>query len=218
MKQSGMDDAGAAGRSSAADTRPALAAAPGGKASLLARLSASRINAQLGLFFDVAVALLLLVIGLRVRHASVPALLVFLAGLGLFTFVEYAFHRWLFHGAVALFEQGHTRHHEQPQGHDALPFFFPPLAMLALAGCAHLLVDAGDAYLLAAAIATGYALYGLSHSIIHARRFRSRNARRWAGAHHVHHYHPHTNFGVTTPFWDIVFGTRHVSRRRDGVA
>jgi 4-hydroxysphinganine ceramide fatty acyl 2-hydroxylase len=30
-------------------------------------------------------------------------------------------------------------------------------------------------------------------------------------AHHlIHHHHPDANFGVTTPLWDIVLGTRYV--------
>lgn len=177
------------------------------------RLSASRINGRLGLVFDIAVALALLYDGLRGRHAPISGLVVFTAGLTLFTFVEYAFHRWLFHGPIGAFEQGHYRHHQQPLGDDSLPFFLPPLAMLALAASLSQVLSTSNALLFAAAFASGYAVYGLSHTVIHARRFRSGSARRWAGAHHVHHHHPHTNFGVTTPLWDIVFGTRYVPRQ-----
>jgi sterol desaturase/sphingolipid hydroxylase (fatty acid hydroxylase superfamily) len=28
--------------------------------------------------------------------------------------------------------------------------------------------------------------------------------------HHIHHYHPETNFGVTSPLWDTILGTRFV--------
>lgn len=179
----------------------------------LQRLSSSRLNGRLGLFFDGATALILLYAGLHGRHAPASGVVVFIGGMLLFTFAEYAFHRWLFHGPVAAFEQGHSRHHEQPLGDDSLPFFLPPLGMLALAGLLALVLSSSDALLFAASFASGYTLYGFSHSIIHVRRFDSALARRWAGAHHVHHHHPHTNFGVTTPFWDIVFGTRHVSRQ-----
>jgi len=178
----------------------------------LQRLSSSRLNGRLGLLFDGAIALALLDAGLRGRHAPLSGLLVFASGLLLFSFVEYAFHRWLFHGPIAVFEQGHTRHHEQPLGDDSLPFFLPPLGMLALAGVLALILSPSNALLLAAAFASGYTLYGLCHTVIHVRRFRSAGARRWAGAHHVHHHHPHTNYGVTTPLWDIVFGTRRASQ------
>ncbi|HEY0231921.1 MAG TPA: sterol desaturase family protein [Dokdonella sp.] len=183
----------------------------------LQRLSSSRLNGRLGLLFDGATALALLDAGLRGRHAPVSGLVVFAVGLLLFTFVEYAVHRWLFHGPAGLFEQGHSRHHEQPLGDDSLPFFLPPLGMLALAGLLALILSPSNALLLAAAFASGYTLYGFSHTAIHLRRFRSARARRWAGAHHVHHHHPQTNFGVTTPLWDIAFGTRRApqsARRR----
>lgn len=181
---------------------------------VIGRLSTTRWNSRLGLLFDIAVALALFYDGLRGGRAPISALVVFSTGVALFTFIEYAFHRWLFHGPIALFEQGHRRHHEQPLGYDSLPFFLPPLAMLTIAGLLALLVPPRVALLFAAALATGYAAYGLSHSIIHVRRFRSSPARRWAAFHHVHHHHPDSNFGVTTPLWDIVFRTRHVSARK----
>lgn len=173
------------------------------------RMTESRLNGQVGLVFDFAVAIALLGAGLGREQAPVTGVLVFLSGLALFTFVEYAVHRWLFHGAISAFEQGHTRHHEQPLGYDALPFFLPPLAMLLIVALLASALPTTDALLLAAALATGYAIYGVSHSAMHARRFRNAHARRWAAAHHVHHHHPRTNFGVTTPFWDNVFGTRY---------
>ena len=43
--------------------------------------------------------------------------------------------------------------------------------------------------------------------------YREAYGRRWAANHHIHHYHPDRNFGVSTPLWDIVLGTRHVSKR-----
>jgi sterol desaturase/sphingolipid hydroxylase (fatty acid hydroxylase superfamily) len=33
----------------------------------------------------------------------------------------------------------------------------------------------------------------------------------------VHHYHPDTNFGVTTPLWDILLRTRYVRQPRKAV-
>jgi len=30
----------------------------------------------------------------------------------------------------------------------------------------------------------------------------------------VHHYHPDSNFGVTTPLWDVLLGTRYVRQTR----
>jgi dihydroceramide fatty acyl 2-hydroxylase len=186
----------------------------------VAGLATTRANARAGLVADAAVSVLLLAAGAALgdlRPDSVA--LTILGGLLTFSFVEYCFHRWLFHGNLGAMALGHRRHHDDPTGYDALPFFMPPLAMLALAGVLATLMPASVALLLSGALAAGYAAYGLSHTAIHSMRFQGRLVRRWAGNHHIHHHHPQRNFGVTTPLWDILLGTRYVSSRRvsDGV-
>ena len=180
----------------------------------IVRMSATRANSRAGLVADVVIAMALIFAGLR--HADVsplPALLTIACGLLLFSLVEYCFHRWLFHGWVQIMERGHHKHHLDPLGDDSLPFFLPPLGMLLLAGIFDLAMPTSYALLLAGAMACGYSAYGLSHSIIHNTRFRHPLSRRWAAIHHIHHHHPGTNFGVTTPLWDILLGTRYVSHR-----
>lgn len=183
---------------------------------VIVRMSATRTNYWAEVGVDAALALLLAVEGWR-RHAGGPlaALLAFGLGLLAFSFIEYFFHRWMFHTRVPLFEQGHRTHHEQPLGYDSLPFFLPAVVLLALAGLFVLIMPVGFALMLAASITLGYIIYGLSHFIIHHVRFKRPLLRRWAGAHHVHHYHPDSNFGLTTPLWDVLLGTRYVRRPRD---
>jgi sterol desaturase/sphingolipid hydroxylase (fatty acid hydroxylase superfamily) len=178
----------------------------------IARLSTTRANARAGLAADVLVSCVLLYLGWR--HGSMSAALAIslaLFGLVLFSFVEYCFHRWLFHGPVQVLEQGHRKHHEEPQAHDSLPFFLPPFVALLLAGSLSLALPASAALLFTGGMAAGYAAYGLTHTIFHTVRFRRPLAKRWAAAHHIHHYHPHSNFGVTTPLWDILLKTRYVA-------
>lgn len=181
----------------------------------IVRMSETRANHMGSLFTDVLVGATLVWAGLH-RMGAHPgmALLAFGTGLLLFSWVEYGFHRWLMHGPIPLVGPGHRKHHENPGGHDSLPFFLPPMIVSVLAGLFALVMPVGVALLLAAGLACGYAAYGLSHAIIHARRFRHPLGRRWAAFHHVHHYHPDANFGVTTPLWDIVLRTRHVSGSR----
>jgi 4-hydroxysphinganine ceramide fatty acyl 2-hydroxylase len=145
-----------------------------------------------------------------------PALaaLTSLCGLFAFTFIEYAAHRWLFHGNTGPFKTGHDHHHDDPLGYDALPFFMPPLFMCALGLLFSLAIPVGYAFLLAGTIAMGYAAYGLSHVVIHVHRFKSPAMRRWAGFHNIHHYHPDANFGVTTGLWDVILGTRYQRKPR----
>jgi sterol desaturase/sphingolipid hydroxylase (fatty acid hydroxylase superfamily) len=183
----------------------------------IVRMSATRANYWAELGVDVALGLLLLGEGWR-RHAGGPltALLALMLGLFAFSFIEYVFHRWMFHARMPLFEEGHRKHHEQPLGYDALPFFLPAAILLALAALFVQIMPTGFALLVAGAITFGYVLYGLGHFAIHHVRFRQPLLRRWAGAHHVHHYHPGSNFGVTTPLWDVLLGTRYVRRPRAG--
>jgi sterol desaturase/sphingolipid hydroxylase (fatty acid hydroxylase superfamily) len=181
----------------------------------IVRMSTTRANGQAGLAADVGISIVLLGAGLwRGNAQPLAAILTMLSGLLVFSFIEYGFHRWLFHGSPQIMEQGHRKHHEQPNGYDALPFFLPPLGLLAIAGILVLILPTQFALLLSGSLAAGYAAYGLSHAAIHNLRFRNPLSKRWAAIHHIHHYHPDKNFGVTTPLWDILLGTRYVSARR----
>ena len=181
----------------------------------IVRMSSTRTNYWAELGVDTTLGLLLVVEGWRL-HAGGPLTALLAIGLGLFafSFIEYFFHRWMFHTRVPLFEQGHRTHHEQPLGYDSLPFFLPAVVLLTLAGLFALIMPTGFALLMAGAITFGYIIYGLSHFIIHHVRFKHPWLRRWAGAHHVHHYHPDSNFGLTTPLWDVLLGTRYVRQAR----
>ena len=179
----------------------------------IARMCTTRINGPLGLAADFMVSIVLLYAAMRhneLRPAG--ALATVWSGLLLFSFFEYAFHRWLFHGPAQVFQQGHLIHHQQPMGYDSLPFFLAPLTILMLT---YLLGQAAPtiAFLFAGSFAAGYAAYGLSHWLIHNIRFRNSLVRRWAADHHIHHFHADRNFGVTTPLWDIVLRTRYIPAR-----
>jgi sterol desaturase/sphingolipid hydroxylase (fatty acid hydroxylase superfamily) len=181
----------------------------------IARMSTTRTNYWTELVLDTALGAWLLVVGWRHLDGG-PWLAAGAIALGLFafSFIEYFFHRWMFHTRIPLFAQGHDMHHQRPLGYDSLPFFLPPAVLLALAGVFVLLMPTGFALLLSSSITFGYIVYGLSHFTIHHVRFRQPLLRRWAAAHHVHHHHPDSNFGVTTPLWDVLLGTRYVRQAR----
>ena len=192
--------------------------ARGALAAAIACLSTTRMNSRIGLAADAVIACVLLYAGIR-RHDVHPLLeisIVF-SGLVLFSFVEYCFHRWLFHSPPhGLLEKGHRLHHQNPLGYDSLPFFVPPLSILGLAALFATILPTTFALLLSGGLAAGYSSYGLSHCAIHGVRFNYPPARRWAANHHIHHHHPDRNFGVTTPLWDIVLKTRYVSEKAGG--
>ncbi len=176
----------------------------------MSTLSKTRLNYWAEFAVDIPFGAGLIFAGLRSNELGpiAPGLTILL-GFFLFSIIEYSFHRWLFHGPLQIMAQGHRAHHENPLGYDSLPFFLPALILLALIAVFALLMPANNAYLLTGTIALSYVIYGLSHFTIHHHRFRYVLARDWAANHHIHHYHADTNFGVTTPLWDIVFGTRY---------
>ena len=183
-----------------------------GALDALVRMSRTRANYWLEFILDGALGVIFLSDGLRDHIPLVATALLIFLGLLVFSFLEYCFHRWVFHGKVRLLAQGHAAHHGDPAGYDSLPFFLPALALSVLIGLGALLMPVGDILLLASGIAFGYVAYGLSHFMIHHKRFRHSLTRKWAAFHHIHHHHPDRNFGVTTPLWDIVLGTRYVSK------
>ena len=178
----------------------------------LAKMSKTPLNYWAEFAVDIPLAAALIFAGLRDRElTSFAVFLTVLLGLFIFSFLEYAIHRKLLHGSVQILAEGHRAHHANPQGYDALPFFLPALLLSALTGILVLIMPTNYAFLLTGAMTAGYITYGLSHFIIHHHRFHHVFARNWAANHHIHHYHSDTNFGVTTPLWDGLLGTRFVS-------
>ena len=182
----------------------------------IVRMSSTRTNYWAEVVVDSALAVLLIGEGWR-RHTggALTATLAVLLGLFTFSFVEYFFHRWMFHTRVPLFAEGHRLHHERPLGYDSLPFFLPGAVLLTLTGLCTLFLPTGFALLLMGAVTLGYIIYGLSHFTIHHVRFKQPLLRSWAAHHHVHHYHPDSNFGLTTPLWDVLLSTRYVRQPRN---
>ena len=181
----------------------------------IVRMSSTRANYWAEVAVDAGLALLLSVEGWRHLHGgTIEALLALVLGLLVFSFVEYFFHRWMFHTRVPLFAEGHRQHHQQPLGYDSLPFFLPSAVLLLLTGLFALVIPTGFALMMMGAVTLGYIIYGLSHFSIHHMRFKHPLLRRWAAGHHVHHYHPDSNFGLTTPLWDVLLGTRYVRQPR----
>jgi sterol desaturase/sphingolipid hydroxylase (fatty acid hydroxylase superfamily) len=182
----------------------------------IVRMSSTQTNYWVEVGVDLTLCILLIVEGCRLNTGgALSALLAVALGLFAFSFVEYFFHRWMFHTRIPLFAQGHRMHHEHPLGYDSLPFFLPGAVLLVLTGLVVLILPTGFALLMMGSVTLGYIAYGLSHFTIHHVRFKHPLLRRWAGAHHVHHYHPDSNFGVTTPLWDLLLGTRYVRQPRN---
>lgn len=134
-----------------------------------------------------------------------------LAGAAGWSLSEYALHRWVGHDPKSDtdFADEHRRHH-------AARFYFAPTSKKvahvgpALAGAAALaglmLGRRGVAFV--AGYAATYVGYELLHRRLHTHGPRGPVGRFLRRHHFAHHFNgPQTNHGVTSPVWDVVFGT-----------
>ena len=122
------------------------------------------------------------------------------------TLLEYLIHRWMGHDRRfrrSPFGVEHVRHHIEGN-------YFAPTwkKLVAAAIAAALLVAVG---LPGAYVAGLIACYG-AYEWLHRREHTHPGVGpygRWARRHHFHHHFvdARTNHGVTTPLWDLVFGT-----------
>ena len=151
----------------------------------------------------------------------------YLIGLFLWTLTEYLLHRYLFH-----FEPTHPRlkwvwylihgvHHEQPQCKTRLvmpPILSIPLALAFYAFIALVLnvVIGAPRWTtpIFAGLITGYIAYDMTHYATHHLAM-SRGFLKFIKRYHLlHHYKtPDDRFGISSPLWDYVFGTRPPKER-----
>ena len=135
------------------------------------------------------------------------------------TLLEYLIHRWMGHDRRfrrSPFGIEHVRHHAEGN------YFAPTwkkliaaaLAMAVLSGPAIALggFAAGVAYVIGL-----IACYG-AYEVLHRREHTHAGIGmygRWARRHHFHHHFAdvRANHGVTTPLWDVVFGTYQTPSR-----
>ena len=161
----------------------------------------------------VAIAAFLLVSG---PSGHWPASLTLIAlGLGGWTIIEYLLHRFVLHG-VRPFKSWHEEHHRRPTALICAPTIFSASLVVVLVFLpAFLLGGVWDACALTLGLVIGYLLYAITHHATHHWQAKSpwlQSRKRW---HALHHHRAGTlgGFGVTTAFWDHVFGSAHASTR-----
>jgi sterol desaturase/sphingolipid hydroxylase (fatty acid hydroxylase superfamily) len=148
---------------------------------------------------------------------------VFVLGIASWSLAEYVLHRFVFH-----FEPDtrwgrrlhfiiHGVHHDFP--HDPMRLVMPPSVSVPLAILVYLLFRAllGPVWSLPffAGFLIGYLIYDMTHYHIHHHRSTNRLSLAVRRYHYRHHFQQSDRgFGVTTPFWDRIFRTPPVLRRR----
>ena len=139
----------------------------------------------------------------------------FFAGLFVFTLFEYILHRYLYHmepkteARAKIQYTFHGVHHEYPK--DKTRLALPPALAIILwfvfFGLFFMIMGEA-AYAFFPGFLVGYSGYLSVHFIVHAYS-PPKNFFKWLWINHsVHHYKNHdSNYGVSTPIWDYVFGT-----------
>jgi sterol desaturase/sphingolipid hydroxylase (fatty acid hydroxylase superfamily) len=140
----------------------------------------------------------------------------FVCGLTLWTLLEYFFHRVLFH-EVPVFDAMHDAHHLEPVAMIGTPTWIS-LSSIVLGSYLPVWAVVGPnvASGATAGIMLGYLWYISVHHASHHWRAKPNSYLFWAKHRHaLHHFAEETcNFGVTSGFWDRVFGTAFEAPRR----
>ena len=134
--------------------------------------------------------------------------LLFGLGYGSWTLTEYLMHRFVFHH-FPVFTAMHLAHHKEPHELIGTPTIVTLAAFALLVFWPmHAFGGLEQASALSAGMISGYLAYVSVHYIVH--NVGSRGLpwmKRLIRLHAIHHHDMHHNFGVTTAFWDRVFGT-----------
>jgi len=148
-------------------------------------------------------------------------ILLFVAGIAVWTLSEYLLHRFVFHyepksnWGKRLHFLMHGVHHDYPQDSKRLvmpPVVSIPLALLFL-GAFTLLLPAGYVGGMFGGFIFGYICYDEIHYATHHAPMKGKLGL-WLKHHHVRHHYldPGRGFGVSSPIWDYVFGTMYSSK------
>lgn len=139
-------------------------------------------------------------------------LLSFVTGIALWTLAEYLMHRFLGHEHKGknFFKAEHGQHHAKYNYF--APAYKKALLALAVTVVLFILIQAVLSASLTLAFLSGflgmYILYEVTHYRFHIRKPVAKPFIVLRKHHFYHHFHnPNTNHGVTTRFWDRVFGT-----------
>ena len=134
-----------------------------------------------------------------------------LTGLLGWTAIEYALHRFVLHG-LQPFRGWHEQHHRRPTALICAPTILSATLIVALVFLPALaLVGPWSACALTLGVSAGYLAYAVVHHATHHWRAESawlKSRKRWHAMHHHEMAEPGC-YGVTSSFWDHVFGSAH---------
>jgi sterol desaturase/sphingolipid hydroxylase (fatty acid hydroxylase superfamily) len=129
--------------------------------------------------------------------------------LAVWPLIEYTLHRFVMH-RLEPFRGWHMEHHNRPRAFICTPTIFSAgliftLVFLPALASASFWVATG----LTLGVTIGYLIFSWAHHALHYWRADSTWLRNRKRLHSIHHHAGSAcNYGVTTSFWDGVFGTR----------
>ena len=165
-------------------------------------------------------------LAVRQRGMPIGAAAGFLVlGVLIWTLVEYTMHRWVFHyeptsrWGKQLHFLLHGVHHDYPK--DASRLVMPPIVSIPLALFFYGLFFLVFGRLAPAAFAgflCGYLFYDMVHYATHHFSMK-RGMWLWLKKYHMRHHYDddHVGYGVSSPLWDYVFGTRQAREKAEPV-
>jgi dihydroceramide fatty acyl 2-hydroxylase len=165
------------------------------------------------IYAPVIVLMLVLAVG---RDGSWDTLGLVLVGYLLWTLFEYWLHRIVFHFepeegiGARLHWMIHGVHHDHPN--DPLRLVMPPAASIPLAiivvGTILLVFGSVHGPAVAAGFLTGYIVYDEIHYALHHHNPKTQLGTRLRELHMRHHFQDdEKGFGISAPYWDVVFRT-----------
>jgi sterol desaturase/sphingolipid hydroxylase (fatty acid hydroxylase superfamily) len=133
----------------------------------------------------------------------------FVAGLAAWTLLEYVLHRWFFHHAPWIRDR-HEEHHRDTRAFVGTPTWLSMVAIVSLVllpSAAMWGLAIGSSF--TGGLTLGYLAYVAVHYATHHGHFAPGSILARLKRRHAIHHHGGVegNFGVTTAFWDRVFGT-----------
>jgi 4-hydroxysphinganine ceramide fatty acyl 2-hydroxylase len=184
------------------------------KSPVLEALTKTHIAFPLTIFYGTGVAALLITF-FKLEQPVVTSVVLFVVGMFFFTLVEYTVHRYFYHMDTTSPRKAriqyvfHGVHHDHPR--DKKRLALPPLMSVLVAAMfigLFMLVMGLPGLAFGGGFMVGYATYLLAHYAIHVYN-PPKNFLKVIWKHHnLHHYVGDTGaFGVSSPFWDHIFGT-----------
>lgn len=131
---------------------------------------------------------------------SIDWIWLFAFGFVLWTFAEYWSHRSVLHTIFWRNHGTHLHHHQHPEDFVIFPIWYLPLAWVGFFVVLPVPVFAG--------LTAGYVWFLSLHHMLHHWPLREGSLlKSYSDWHATHHRLTFYNYGITTPVWDVVFGT-----------